>query len=206
MPVAPMSFASILPAIPEMALAVAICLILLLDVYGGASKRGLTATATLVALAITAWLTFTYGEVEQRTVLFNGLYVADRLSVFLKLASMLSVGISLFYSQAYLQRRSIVGGEYYVLALTTLLGICVLISANSLLTIYLGVELLSLSLYAMVAFDRDSGIAAESAIKYFVLGAIASGALLYGMSMLYGMSGTLDLDRLAATGTSAGAG
>jgi NADH-quinone oxidoreductase subunit N len=82
----------------------------------------------------------------------------------------------------------------------------VLISANSLLTIYLGVELLSLSLYAMVAFDRDSGIAAESAIKYFVLGAIASGALLYGMSMLYGMSGTLDLDRLAATGTSAGAG
>jgi NADH-quinone oxidoreductase subunit N len=206
MPVATMSFASILPAIPEMALAAAICLILLIDVYGGAGKRGLTATATLVALAVTAWLTFTYGEVEHRTVLFNGLYVADRLSVFLKLASMLSVGVSLFYSQAYLQRRSIVGGEYYVLALTTLLGICVLISANSLLTIYLGVELLSLSLYAMVAFDRDSGIAAESAIKYFVLGAIASGALLYGMSMLYGMSGTLDLDRLAATGTSAGAG
>jgi NADH-quinone oxidoreductase subunit N len=206
MPVAETTFASILPAIPEMALAVAVCLILLIDVYGGAARRGLTATATLVALAVSAWLTFKYGEVEQRTVLFNGLYVADRLGVFLKLAAMLSVGVSLFYSQAYLQRRSIGGGEYYVLALTTLLGICVLISANSLITVYLGIELLSLSLYAMVAFDRESGIAAESAIKYFVLGAISSGALLYGMSMLYGMSGTLDLDRLAATSTLSGAG
>jgi NADH-quinone oxidoreductase subunit N len=93
-----------------------------------------------------------------------------------------------------------------VLALTSLLGICVLVSANSLLTIYLGVELLSLSLYALVAFDRDSGIAAEAAIKYFVLGAIASGALLYGMSLLYGLSGTLDLDRLAAAAPNAGVG
>ena len=89
------------------------------------------------------------------------------------------------------------GGEYYVLCLTALLGIFVLISANSLLTVYLGIELLSLSLYAMVAFDRDSGIAAEAAIKYFVLGAIASGVLLYGMSMLYGLTGTLDLDQLS---------
>ena len=86
------------------------------------------------------------------------------------------------------------GGEYYVLCLTALLGMFVLISANSLLTVYLGIELLSLSLYALVAFDRDSGIAAEAAIKYFVLGAIASGVLLYGMSMLYGLTGTLDLD------------
>ena len=87
----------------------------------------------------------------------------------------------------------ILKGEYYVLGLFALLGIMVLISANSLLTVYLGVELLSLSLYALVAFDRDSGIAAEAAIKYFVLGAIASGTLLYGMSMIYGVTGTLEL-------------
>ena len=73
-----------------------------------------------------------------------------------------------------------------------------MVSANSLLTVYIGVELLSLSLYAMVAFDRDSGIAAESAMKYFVLGAIASGTLLYGMSVMYGMTGTLDLDVVVA--------
>jgi NADH-quinone oxidoreductase subunit N len=103
----------------------------------------------------------------------------------------------MFYSQEYLDQRGMRGGEYYVLCLTALLGIFVLISANSLLTVYLGVELLSLSLYAMVAFDRESGIAAEAAIKYFVLGAIASGILVYGMSMLYGLTGTLDLDRLA---------
>jgi NADH-quinone oxidoreductase subunit N len=88
-------------------------------------------------------------------------------------------------------------GEYYVLTLTALLGIFVLVSANSLLTVYIGVELLALSVYAMVAFDRDSGIAAESAIKYFVLGAIASGALLYGMSLIYGLTGTLDLEQIA---------
>ena len=82
-----------------------------------------------------------------------------------------------------------------MLALTALLGVFVLVSANSLLTVYVGVELLALSVYAMVAFDRDSGIAAEAAMKYFVLGAIASGTLLYGMSMIYGMTGTLSLDR-----------
>jgi len=139
-------------------------------------------------------------------VLFDGLYVADRLAVFLKLAGFFSIGLALFYSQPYLDRRGIHGGEYQVLALTALLGICVLVSANSLLTVYLGIELLSLSLYALVAFDRESGVAAEAAIKYFVLGAIASGTLLYGMSMLYGLTGTLDLDKLASVSAAHGAG
>ena len=94
-------------------------------------------------------------------------------------------------------------GEYFVLALTALLGVFVLASANSLLTVYIGVELLALSVYAMVAFDRESGIAAESAMKYFVLGAIASGALLYGMSMIYGMTGTLLLDDARRAGARA---
>jgi len=200
------SLGSVLPAMPEIALATAICVILMVDVFAGAGRRGLTATATLLALAVCAWLTVTYAQVDERTLLFGGLYVADRLSVFLKLTGFATVGVGLFYSAAYLERRGIHGGEYYVLALTALLGICVLASANNLLTIYLGVELLSLSLYALVAFDRESGTAAEAAIKYFVLGAIASGVLLYGMSFLYGLTGTLDLDALATASSNAGAG
>src|SRR4029079_6455744 len=105
--------------------------------------------------------------------------------------------LALLYSREYLERRGMMRGEYYVLSLTSLLGIFVMVSANSLLTAYIGIELLSLSLYAMVAFDRDSGIAAESAMKYFVLGAISSGTLLYGFSMLYGVTGTLQLDEIA---------
>ncbi|MBS0389390.1 MAG: NADH:ubiquinone oxidoreductase subunit N, partial [Proteobacteria bacterium] len=201
-----MTLASLRPAIAEISLGIAICVVLLADVFAGASRRYLTPLLTLVALALCAWLTVTVGAVQERTVLFDGLYVADRLAVFLKLAAFLSVGLALFYSQPYLDRRGIHGGEYQVLALTALLGICVLVSANSLLTVYLGIELLSLSLYALVAFDRDSGVAAEAAIKYFVLGAIASGTLLYGMSMLYGLTGTLDLDKLAAVSAAHGAG
>ena len=194
------------PAIAEMSLAFSICLVLLIDVFAGTVRRQLTPAITLLLLAGCAWLTVSIGEVPGRTVLFDGLYVADHLSVFLKLASFLSVGLALFYSQAYLDRHGIAGGEYQVLAMTALLGICVLISANSLLTVYLGVELLALSLYALVAFDRESGIAAEAAIKYFVLGAIASGVLLYGMSMLYGLTGTLNLDKLSTINAAHGAG
>jgi NADH-quinone oxidoreductase subunit N len=201
-----MTLDSLRPAIAEISLGLAICVVLLADVFTGTSRKFLTPLLTLVALAACAWLTVTVGAVQDRTVLFDGLYVADRLSVFLKLAAFLSVGLALFYSQPYLDRRGIHGGEYQVLALTALLGICVLVSANSLLTVYLGIELLSLSLYALVAFDRDSGVAAEAAIKYFVLGAIASGTLLYGMSMLYGLTGTLDLDKLATISAAHGAG
>jgi NADH-quinone oxidoreductase subunit N len=185
------------PAVPEVWLALSACLILMMDVYGGDKHRGLTATAAMLALLIGVLLTSGFGMILQHTVLFNGLYVADALGTFLKLAGFVAMATAIFYSQDYLEQRGMRGGEYYVLCLTGLLGVFVLISANSLLTVYLGIELLSLSLYALVAFDRDSGIAAEAAIKYFVLGAIASGALLYGMSMLYGMTGTLDLDTLS---------
>jgi NADH-quinone oxidoreductase subunit N len=186
------------PAIPEIWLAFSACLILMVDVYGGDKRRGLTATVTMLALLIGVVLSSSFGMVLQRTVLFHGLYVADGLGTFLKMAGFVTMATAIFYSQDYLEQRGMFGGEYYVLCLTGLLGVFVLISANSLLTVYLGIELLSLSLYALVAFDRDSGTAAEAAIKYFVLGAIASGILLYGMSMLYGMTGTLDLDALGA--------
>jgi NADH-quinone oxidoreductase subunit N len=190
------TWAQTLPALPEMFLGAAACLLLVIDVFAGHVRR-LTPTLTLLVLAVGVLLTTQFALTTQRVLLFDGLYVADGLAVFLKLAAFIAVATALFYSQEYLEQRGMRGGEYYVLSLTALLGIFVLISANSLITVYLGLELLSLSLYAMVAFDRDSGIAAEAAVKYFVLGAIASGALLYGMSMLYGLAGTLDLDRLA---------
>ena len=135
------------------------------------------------------------------SLLFGDSYVADPLAVLLKLFGFMTMAVALLYSRDYLERRGMMRGEYYVLALTALLGIFVMVSANSLLTVYIGVELMSLSLYAMVAFDRDSGIAAESAMKYFLLGAIASGMLLYGMSLIYGLNGTLNLDDLAAKAT-----
>src|SRR6516165_5571550 len=190
--------ASLAPAIAEIWLVCAICVLLLIEVFAGVNRRGLTATLTLVALAVGAALLVRYGQVPQRTLLFSGTFVADELGVVLKLAGFLFVAVALLYSRAYLENRNIQRGEYYVLALTALLGIFVLVSANSLVTVYLGVELLALSVYAMAAFDRDSGVAAESAMKYFVLGAIASGALLYGMSLIYGLTGTLDLGEIAA--------
>jgi NADH-quinone oxidoreductase subunit N len=192
------TWSSLAPAVAEICLAVSVCLILLIDVFAGDKRRGLTSTLTLLALVLSAALTVRFGHVSGRVLLFNGMYVADELGFALKLAGFLIVAVALLYSRAYLEQRSILRGEYYVLALTALLGIFVLISANSLLTVYLGVELLALSVYALVAFDRDSGIAAESAMKYFVLGAIASGALLYGMSLIYGLTGTLDLTEIAA--------
>jgi NADH-quinone oxidoreductase subunit N len=198
MPVNPMSLESLSPAIAEIWLVAAICIVLMVDVFAGERRRGLTPTLTLLALALGAALTVQYGEVARRTLLFDGLYVADELGWALKLAAFLIVALALLYSRTYLENRGILRGEYYVLSLTALLGIFVLVSANSLLTLYIGVELLALSVYSMVAFDRDSGVSAESAMKYFVLGAIASGALLYGMSLIYGLTGTLNLSEIAA--------
>ncbi len=197
MPESAFTWSSLAPVTPEISLTAAICLILLIDVFAGEKRAGLTSTLTLIALAVCAALTVEYAHVTERMLLLHGMYVADELAFALKLAAFAVVAVALLYSRSYLINRNILRGEYYVLALTALLGIFVLISANSLLTVYLGVELLALSVYAMVAFDRDSGLSAEAAMKYFVLGAIASGALLYGMSLIYGLTGTLDLAEIA---------
>lgn len=191
------SLPGMMPAIPEIFLGFAVCLVLLFDVFVGVKRPGMTSTLTLLMLVAGAALTVRYADVGRQEVLFSGMYVADPLAYVLKLAGFLFVAVALLYSRMYLENRDILRGEYYVLALTALLGIFVLVSANSLLTVYIGVELLALSLYAMVAFDRESGVAAESAMKYFVLGAIASGTLLYGMSIVYGLTGTLDLGVIA---------
>ncbi len=191
------TWASLQPALPEIYLTAAICVLLLVDVFFGDRNRRLAPSLTLLILAGGAAVTAYCANVDAPVRLFGDTYIADPLAVVLKLLGFVSLAVALLYSREYLERRGMMRGEYYVLALTTLLGVFVMVSANSLLTVYIGVELLSLSLYAMVAFDRESGIAAESAMKYFVLGAIASGMLLYGMSLIYGLNGTLSLDVLA---------
>lgn len=193
-----LTLASLAPALPEIWLATAACVVLLVEAFAGAAARRVIPTLTLALLGLGAAATLAWAQVEAPTVLFSGMYLADPLGTVLKLLSFLFVAVALLYSRPSLEARGLLKGEYYVLVLTALLGICVLVSAGSLLSIYIGVELLALSLYALVAFDRESGVAAESAMKYFVLGAIASGCLLYGMSLVYGLTGTLLLGELAA--------
>ncbi len=193
----PFSSSELLLALPEIYLTGAICLVLLFDLFAGGRDAGRTGTLTLLVLVVGAALTWRQG-VAVRTEVFHGLYVADPRSSLLKSCAFVFTAMSLFYSRLYLGRRGIRKGEYYILTLTALLGVLVMASAPNLLTLYVGLELLSLSLYALVAFDRESGPAAEAAIKYFVLGALASGVLLFGMSVLYGLTGTLELSQLSA--------
>ncbi len=186
----------LLPALPEMVMLAMACLVLVVDLFLPQEKRGFTlllSVATLI-LAIAAVI-----AVAPTTsyVTFGGSFVLDQLAVVLKIA-VCGIGILVFvYSRDYLIDHDIYRGEYYVLGLFATLGMMVMISAQSFLLVYLGLELLSLSLYAMVAFNRNSLIASESAMKYFVLGAMASGLLLYGISIFYGVTGTLDLNEVA---------
>ena len=183
-------------AAPEIFLLSATCLFLLVDLFLDDRRRWQTFVLAIAALAGTAWIAAQTG-MEVRTVGWHGTYVGDPLATLLKIVACGAVAVAFLYSYGYLQSRGLLKGEYFLLGLFALLGIMVLASANSLVTLYLGVELLALSLYAMVAFHRDSGSAAEAAIKYFVLGSIASGSLLYGISIIYGVTGTLELGRLA---------
>jgi NADH-quinone oxidoreductase subunit N len=129
--------------------------------------------------------------------LFNHMFVDDLMSDVLKLLTYLSVSMMLVYSRSYLLARGLFTGEFLALTLFSTLGMMVMISASNFLTLYMGLEILSLSLYAMIALQRDSAVATESAMKYFILGAMASGFLLYGMSMLYGATGSLDVNRIS---------
>lgn len=186
-----------MPAAPEMVLLGLICAVLLIDLLVRDENRVITFWVSMAALVITA-LTLLATTPEGRIITFDGSYVSDGLSQLLKLTAVGMVAVSFMYSRDYLKQNDLLRGEYFLLGLFGLLGIMVLISANSLLTIYLGLETLSLSLYAMVAFERNSATAAEAAMKFFVLGAIASGALLYGISWVYGITGTIQFDEITA--------
>ena len=183
-------------ALPEVFLLTMACLILVVDVYLPADKRNLTYVLTQLSLIITLFLLMRY-QTDTRLLAFNDLFVQDAMADTLKMfIVIISFGVFV-YSREYLQARNIFKGEFYVLALFSIVGMMLMVSANNLLMIYLGLELLSLCLYALVAFNRDNSNASEAAMKYFVLGAIASGMLLYGMSILYGLSGSLQLSEIA---------
>jgi len=173
-----------------------ICVILMVDVFLSDERRGISFTLSLLTLAGAAWLTAT-NVPDGRVLIFDDMFVADRLSHALKLVSYGAVALVFLFSRDYLKQKDLFKGEYFILGLFGLLGIMVMISAHHFLTLYLGLELMALSLYTLVAFDRDSPVASESAMKYFVLGAIASGTLLYGISILYGVTGTLNFGELA---------
>jgi NADH-quinone oxidoreductase subunit N len=191
------------PALPEIFVLAMVSLILVLDAAIGANRRYVAYVLSLATLAGAALLTVR--DFSTMPVLaLGGLFIDDPLSDVLKLFLYLTVSVVLVYSRDYLRERGLYKGEFFVLALFALLGMMVMVSASHFLTLYLGLELLSLSLYAMVALQRDSSVATEAAMKYFVLGALASGMLLYGMSMVYGVTGSLalaDMAQLLANGT-----
>jgi len=188
----------------EIVLAVGLCAVLVFDLFISDRARDLTYLLTMTVLAVTAWVAGGIGA-EGQQVTFDGSFVVDPMARVLKLFALVVVATVFLYSRGYLKDRGVYKGEYFVLGLFALLGIMVMISAYSMLTMYLGLEILSLSLYALVAFDRDSPVAAEAAIKYFVLGAIASGTLLYGISIVYGVTGSLQFPEINAALLAGGA-
>jgi NADH-quinone oxidoreductase subunit N len=186
----------LLPAYPEIFLLGMVCVILVADLFVSDDHRIATYVLTQLALAGTFLITLFTAQLEPETT-FSGMFVDDLMSDVLKLLVYMAVMVMLVYSRSYVGPRGLFRGEFFVLTLFVTLGMMVMISANHLLTLYLGLELMSLSLYAMVALQRDSPVATEAAMKYFVLGALASGMLLYGMSMLYGATGALGIGPLA---------
>ncbi len=187
------------PAYPELFLLAAVCVILIVDLFIRDDKRIVTYALTQLALGITFFITLLprLASGPEPVMTFSGMFVDDFMSDVLKLLVYLGVMAVLVYSRAYAATRGLFRGEFFVLVLFATLGMMVMISASHLLTLYLGLELFSLALYSMVALQRDSATSTEAAMKYFVLGALASGMLLYGMSMLYGATGTLALAQLA---------
>jgi len=190
------SLATMAPAMPEIVLLALVSILLVADLFFKEEDRHLTYWLTVVALVGTAVLTLTTLG-QPVTVTFKGMFVSDLLSQLLKIATLLTVAATLVLSRSYLEIRGLLTGEFLCLALFGTLGMMVMISAHHFITLFLGLELMALSQYAMVALQRDSVRATEAAMKYFVLGALSSGLLLYGMSMIYGGTGTLELTRVA---------
>jgi NADH-quinone oxidoreductase subunit N len=193
---------NLIPLYPEIFLLLAICAILLIDMFLPDDKRNITYALSIASLAVCGVLTVATSDGTGMSVyVSNNMFVSDPMSNILKLFSYIAVGLTLIYGRQYAADRGMtsgkLGGEFYILALFSLLGQMIMISGNNMLVIYLGLELMSLSLYALVALRRDHTVSTEAAMKYFILGALASGFLLYGISMLYGATGTLNLNEMA---------
>ncbi len=190
--------ADFLPMVPELFLLTATCGLLLTDLFVSQERRGFIHFLALAILAVAAVLTLRgVPGVPLPVRVFSDTFQRDAAGDLLKLFIYLMTALAFVYAKPYLKDRNLFKGEFYMLCLFAVLGMMLLVSAGNLTTVYLGLELLALSSYALVAFDRDNRLASEAAIKYFVLGAMASGMLLYGMSMLYGVAGTLDLARIS---------
>ena len=188
---------NLIPAAPEMVLATALFTVLLVDLWLNDRQRWITYALSILAVALTAavqWGVWVKEPVET----FSHMFVLDGFAQLAKMAMYAAVIAVFVYSKAYVQVRQIYQGEFYTLSLFGLLGMCVMVSANHFLTLYVGLEILSLSLYALIALRREDGNAAEAALKYFVLGALASGLLLYGISLIYGATGSLQLGEVLA--------
>jgi len=175
-----------------------ICVVLIADLFIDDEQRVATFWLSMVALAVTAAVVYATMP-DSRVLVFDGSYVSDGLSQVLKLGAILFVGLAFLYARDYLIANGLHKGEFYLLGLFGLLGMMIMMSANSLLIMYLGLETLALSMYALIAIDRKNATSAESAMKYFVLGAIASGCLLYGISWIYGVTGSLQFHEIAGT-------
>jgi NADH-quinone oxidoreductase subunit N len=192
------SLATLAPAMPEIVLLVLTSALLLIDAFLSEGERYIGYWLAQVALVGTAVLTaLMMFSGTASVVSFNGMFVADMLSQVLKIATLLTVAATLMLGRTYLEERGLLKGEFMTLALFGTLGMMVMISAHNFITLFLGLELMALSQYSIVALQRDSVRATEAAMKYFVLGALSSGLLLYGMSMIYGATGTLDVARVA---------
>ncbi len=189
-------FSTLLPAYNEIFLLFMVCAILIVDLFTPGTTR--TITYLLVQLTLLGCSVITvYTHSNSVVHLFNNMFVDDLMSDVLKLLTFLAISMMLVYSRSYLITRGLFTGEFLGLVLFSTLGMNVMISASNFVTLYIGLEILALSLYAMVALQRDSAVATESAMKYFILGAMASGFLLYGMSMIYGATGSLDVQTIS---------
>jgi len=188
--------ANLYPVLPEILLTAMACLILVIDLFLKEEQRAVSYGLSQITLLGAAALAALVASPEPQIV-FEGSVIRDPMSDALKVFLYLITLLTFVYSKDYLRDRNLFKGEYYVLALFAVLGMSIMISANSFLTVYLGLELLALCLYTLVAFDRDSRNASEAAMKYFVLGALASGLLLYGISMIYGATGSIQFQAVA---------
>jgi NADH-quinone oxidoreductase subunit N len=187
-------------AAPEFWVLTMACVILIVDLFLREERRGIIQLLALGTLAFAAIITLRADYMSdglRSATAFSGSFIRDPMGDVLKLFSFVVLGLVYIYAKFCLRQFRMFRADFYTLSLFALLGVMLLISANSLVTVYLGLELISLSSYALVAFDRDSPRGSEAAMKYFVLGSMASGMLLYGMSMIYGATGTLDLNLIA---------
>ncbi|WP_114391799.1 NADH-quinone oxidoreductase subunit NuoN [Oleisolibacter albus] len=185
----------LLPALPEIVLACAGMALLMIGVFRGEGSLRLVSWLAVAALVVVGVL-LVQGPAE-RAVTFSGLFVSDAFGIFAKLLIVTASALSIILSMNYLEREQLARFEYPVLLVFATLGMLAMVSANNLISLYIGLELQSLSLYVVAAFRRDVAKSSEAGLKYFVLGALSSGLLLYGASLVYGFTGTTSFDRLA---------